>query len=554
MGSLVSLRREAATSELSWFRQYLAFFEAIGILGVLVGYSLAASLKLNGGVFTYGRDDAYIHMAMAKNLVLHHVWGVTRFEFVSASSSPLWTALIAGCYWLFGVGDKAPLAFTLLSAVALLALIYKLLERKGLAHGTILTTLALVVFVMPLPYLVLDGMEPVLHSLLTLWFLFIAAELLSADWNRSAAIGLAILAPLLVAARFEGLFLLVLSAGLFVLRGRFLYAGLLLGLGAIPIAIIGIPSVLHGGWLLPNSVMLKGSRPAGNLAQWAFHLPIDAAINLGQEKALCLITVVAVAALYFSADRRNPWRSTSLRLAMFLGIDVAHLALAKIGNPFRYEAYLVVTGICVLAPCWKEAWREKLTIRYRALSGWRGRMATAAMVVASLALLSRGLRSIVIAERASHNCFAQQYQMARFVQRFYQGKTLVLNDIGFVNYLTDIRLIDLVGIGSTEIARRPTRLDSEALGSIARRDGATLAIVYPKWLPGIPAGWIKVGEWELHEVPFALGGSKVVFFALDPAAAPQLRSALEQFDRELPPRVTAHLEVQPPPTLKVSRQ
>jgi hypothetical protein len=213
-------------SSWSWKKKKCAeLFEAMGFLCVMVAYIVAASLKLNGGVLIYARDDTYIHMSIARHLVLHHVWGVTPYAFVSASSSPLWTSLLASSYWLFGVGDKAPLVLSLLSAIALLILIYKLLRRAALNETEIPVILFVVVFVMPMPYLVLDAMEPALHTILTIGFLYCASELLDTDRNRRRdAIVLAILAPLLVAARFEGLFLLTIAASLFVIRRRYLYA------------------------------------------------------------------------------------------------------------------------------------------------------------------------------------------------------------------------------------------------------------------------------------------------------------------------------------------
>jgi asparagine N-glycosylation enzyme membrane subunit Stt3 len=44
------------------------------------------SIRINGGHLVYALDDPYIHMAIAKNVVQHHVWGVTPFGFTSASS------------------------------------------------------------------------------------------------------------------------------------------------------------------------------------------------------------------------------------------------------------------------------------------------------------------------------------------------------------------------------------------------------------------------------------------------------------------------------------
>ncbi len=345
----------------------------------------------------------------------------------------------------------------------------------------------------------------------------------------------------MIGARFEGLFLLILAVGLFMVRQRFVYALLLLTLGAVPVMIVGIPSMLHGGWILPNSVMLKGNRPSGGVVESLSRLAISAVTNLRLSPALALMTILAFLALYLCADGKNLWRLPSVQVALFLGMLLAHLAFAQVGNPFRYEAYLVVTGIYVLASCLKEPWCEELMARLRTWST-RSAFALAVLVlVVASPLVRRGLDATFRAARASHNCFEQQYQMARFAQRFYQGQAMVLNDIGFVSYLADIRLIDVVGLGSTDIARRSPKLDSETLGAISRKAGARIAMVYPNWLPGVPRGWIKIADWELKDKPYALGGRTIAFYATDPAEVEQLKAHLDQFDHELPTEVVAHL-------------
>ena len=556
MSDVISSESETAPSRLSFVRRHAPLFEAVGFLSMMVAYIVAAALKLNDSILIYARDDTYIHMSIAKHLVLHHVWGVTPYAFVSASSSPLWTSILAASYWLFGVGDKAPLVLSLLSAIALLILIDKLLRRARLTESEITVVLFAVVFAMPMPYLVLDAMEPALHTIFTIAFLYCASELLSAQRNRYRdAIVLAILAPLLVAARFEGLFLLTLTAALFVIRRRYLYAILLLGLGAIPVAIVGIPSMIHGGWILPNSVMLKGNWPSGTVLASVLHLAFGAMVNFVWSKVVCLIALLTIAALFLSADRKNQWNVPRVRLALFLGILFAHLTFAHVGRPFRYEAYLVVTGIFVLASCLKEPWCEHLIARLRNLSR-RSAFASAAiaslMLLVSLPLAGRGLSGLLLADRASHNCFEQQYQMARFARRFYEGQALVLNDIGFVTYLADIKLIDVVGLGTTEVARGRARYDVNALERISYNQGAKIAMVYPSWLPGVPNQWTKVGEWEVDDIRIALGARIVVFFATNPAEAEPLRGHLEQFDRELPAEVSARVEPRGTPTASAS--
>ncbi|HVD77156.1 MAG TPA: hypothetical protein VNH43_06075, partial [Vicinamibacteria bacterium] len=75
---------------------------ALSILLVAVGALVAWSWRHCAGHLVYALDDAYIHMAMARNLAEHGVFGVTRYGFTSSSSSPLWTLLLAGLFKLLG--------------------------------------------------------------------------------------------------------------------------------------------------------------------------------------------------------------------------------------------------------------------------------------------------------------------------------------------------------------------------------------------------------------------------------------------------------------------
>src|ERR1700736_3790681 len=71
-----------------WVRAMGAYLAVLGILG-------GALLFLNHGRFAYLLDDAYIHLAMARDLVVHGTWGIAPGVYESASSSPLWTLALA---------------------------------------------------------------------------------------------------------------------------------------------------------------------------------------------------------------------------------------------------------------------------------------------------------------------------------------------------------------------------------------------------------------------------------------------------------------------------
>jgi len=69
----------------------------LGLVFLFIAYFtlLYISIYQNGNHMVYSLDDAYIHMAMAKNLAIDGIWGVSKYEFASSSSSILWTALLA---------------------------------------------------------------------------------------------------------------------------------------------------------------------------------------------------------------------------------------------------------------------------------------------------------------------------------------------------------------------------------------------------------------------------------------------------------------------------
>jgi len=88
------------------------------LVAIYVGL-LAVSVVRNDGHLVYALDDAYIHMAMAKNLATHGVWGVTPNGFTSSSSSPLWVLLLAVSYRLLGVTHLVPLLLNAIFAITL---------------------------------------------------------------------------------------------------------------------------------------------------------------------------------------------------------------------------------------------------------------------------------------------------------------------------------------------------------------------------------------------------------------------------------------------------
>ena len=64
------------------------FANLVGLC-IAVGVTSSILILRENGHLVYALDDPYIQMAMAKNFVLHGVWGITRFGFTSSSSIAL---------------------------------------------------------------------------------------------------------------------------------------------------------------------------------------------------------------------------------------------------------------------------------------------------------------------------------------------------------------------------------------------------------------------------------------------------------------------------------
>ncbi len=88
-------------------------------------------LKFSGGIFSYPLDDTYIHMSIAKNFAQNGTWGINAHQFSAASSSILYTILLAVLFKIFSANVLIPFILNAITAIILLIVIQKrLAERK----------------------------------------------------------------------------------------------------------------------------------------------------------------------------------------------------------------------------------------------------------------------------------------------------------------------------------------------------------------------------------------------------------------------------------------
>jgi hypothetical protein len=132
-----------------------------------------AALHHTEGVVSYPVDDAFIHLALAKQLALHGVYGVSPQQFTAASSSIGWPFVLAFAILLAGAKAWLPLALNAIFAVALLFAVDRLVLRLAPAASVVSRTLVcLAVMVLtPMATLVILGMEHTAHAAANIAFL-----------------------------------------------------------------------------------------------------------------------------------------------------------------------------------------------------------------------------------------------------------------------------------------------------------------------------------------------------------------------------------------------
>src|SRR5271167_2084671 len=90
------------------FDRYIVLLFAFAVVFVPVFVIESLAIRHTNGMLIYPLDDTFIHMAVARNLSMHHNWGINPFQFGSASSSLLYTLLLSGLFSIFSVDRLIP--------------------------------------------------------------------------------------------------------------------------------------------------------------------------------------------------------------------------------------------------------------------------------------------------------------------------------------------------------------------------------------------------------------------------------------------------------------
>lgn len=536
------------------FTSRLPLIIATVVLISATAFTLAGSYAENNGHFSFTLDDAYIHMAIAKNLVEHGVWGVSSHEFSSTSSSPLWTLLLAGTYLIFGIGENIPWILNLLAAIGLLAVVHRLLCRWNIHEIYSLIVLLLLLIVYPVVPMVRTGMEHLIHGLLTVLFAWKAVEILTDNSRNSKGFlpaakiewTLVVIAPLLSMIRYEGLLEIGVVALMFIIRGRFKFAITLLTAALIPTIALGIFSIVMGGYFLPNSLLIKGSLPDfTNFGNTLLSLGLTSfrAITMFPHLGYPFYLALIVFAYGYYNNSRRLWSKSNLFLFLAIASYILHLQFAKSGWFYRYESYLLGWGLTAVAIAIYENFPRDI----KHFSDLRTSTYWALIVILSIFagnyLTFRSAAANVKTIQATTNIYHQQYQMGRFIDRYYSGKAVMLNDIGAPCYLADFRCFDYTGLANSDVLRkiRSKTYTPEMLLEICRERDVRIAIIYRSWLansPGKPKDWFPIGTWTIPNNTIC-SNKTVEFYVVDPDEEATLRENFRNFTSSLPKEVSA---------------
>lgn len=524
----------------SGVRSSSRWWSTVGALVLYAAALAATTVRLTSqtdGHLIYALDDAYIHMAMARNMAQFGTWGVHVGSFAAASSSPLWTLILSAGFATTGIHEWLPLLLNILFSVIVIVRLADRLRRAQLPVEWQCIVLVGTLLFTPLAALTWLGMEHTLFVLFTLETAWTTADA-TVGRPHTRPVMLSTLVVLLVATRYEGLFIVMGCAVALVVARRLRELAVLTASASVPVLAVGAWQVSHGWYFLPASILMKQTV----LATSGHVLALDGVVrNIVAGDIPLLMIALLVAAVWCLVDCRRDTRdpgATTL-LTIFLTATTLHIALARFGYLYRYESYLVALGVSAVGSSLAAA-----AVR----SGSRRETPVMTAMIFVLVVLIFGSRTIAslgqTAVTAGH-IYRQQRQMAAFLSRYYDQETVALNDIGAAAFFANTRIDDLMGLSSLAAAeaRRAGHFDAAWINEWLTRDDVPLAIVYDAWFPppiDFQSRWVRVARWQTDQGDAVEG--HVSFYARDRASAARLTEHLREFATSLPRGTTQTLE------------
>lgn len=483
--------------------------------------------------YIYPIDDAYIHLAIARNFAEHEAWSVNTTGFESASSSILYTLLLSLCIKIFGSSEIYPLIINFFCALGVVVVTYRFFKeyygKQELLLGLILLLPFTTLYVMTLL-----GMEHTLHM-----FIFGSLLYFVKKYERTTELSSIFYFLIILngAVRYESMFFTTSLAFCFFLRKDVVRGLLVIFFGMLPIVVFGIISLQYGGFFFPNSVMIKGSYPENQhfiINLWEM-LKKGILLNLSFYKYLLLPFLILIFYLFKVSKSLRQLTNKTLVLSVMI-TAVLHSLFAVL--EYRYQNYLLLGMLYITVPAVTYFWKR------RNLGTEKNFSFIVLLLFVGICMFSvyRFYYYQSVLKFSSKNVHEQQLQMAEFLRKYYQGQKVMANDIGAVAYFGNIELMDVVGLGNTAVAKFEVQYKNSPknirdreyplfIEKYAKENGYKIAVIYPEWFPEgkVPGSWIPVASWKLEGEVKGVAQPKVVFFGTDISAAAQLKKHLQNF-------------------------
>ena len=505
--------------------------------GICLMYILIM-LSTTENSFTYILDDAYIHLAIAKNFALHGVWGVTKYAFSSSSSSPIFTFIVSTLISIFGNHAIIPLILNITAACLLIVVLNKYYSYYFNQSRHIVIACLFTLFFAVLHVQIVSGMEHVLQVLVIAVNIYCFQKWVKDNFkNGLHTYWFYFTIFLLGLIRFESMFYFAALAFVFLLIKKFKNAVLVLIIGFIPILFFGYFNYPRSGYFFPNSVVVKGTLLdlSGNVFSQALEIILRKLIlNITFYKIGIFPLLIGVIFMYRDYRSKLSFQNIVLKNFMFLVwglVLILHCLFGEVKSIFRYEAYLLVAFAMILIP--------RLVFFFtKPLLTFKTEKIIGIFILANVALLiyKFGYGHTLITN-GSANIHEQQVESARFLHTYYNDSKVVANDIGAITYFTDIHLLDFMGLGSMEMVKFKIEkkfFDDEVedfLTKYTRNNNYQLAIAYEEWLDGhTPKNWKKVAVLETSGSCAVLGEDHLYIYSINPKIHNVLKEQVRNFN------------------------
>jgi hypothetical protein len=490
--------------------RHLPLATAVALYGALTAIGAIQVWQALGEPI-YAIDDVHIHMAIARNLALHGVYGVTPWETTHASSSPLWVLLLALGFALVGPWYLLPGVLAAFSCIAVLLIANRILRADaGAGFGDLAGrgfVLCLIVAGASLPPLTWQAMEHPLHAALLLLAAWLGANAVAQGRpERWRDIALMLLCCALPALRYESLWLTALLAAGMVWRRRYLMAAGLIAASALSVCVIGFWAMGKGLTFLPVPILAKSVAPMllseNSIVRLGAKLVWHPIWRLGQQPLLALLFIsggVYLGIMLWRLRLAALQQAAIVLVALFVAGTWLHATFATFGWGSRYEAYLIVLGLCALGAIALRL--PRLLDAKRGLHQAAGVLAGFAAALTLYTALGRAQATYVNAQNASAEVLNRDFYAARFLAMAYPRESIMAMNIGAVVWAGEPHLLDPVALGTPAIMPMifERRLTVETLAALARERNVRVFAIFDDWFAqwvGGPPPWVKVVTLE----------------------------------------------------------